>query len=481
MIATSWSGWTTAAAAHVVVTLVVGAVALLRPRRSPASRAAWLLLLVAAPFVGALAYFLVGETRIGLVRRQREKRARAAAAAPPRQGRGALDALPADLAGLFRVGCAIDGFPALPGNRIEVARDADGAIDAMVAAIEAAREHVHLCFYIWLADGAGTRMARAVAAAARRGLACRVLVDGLGSRALVESALWKEMAAAGVETRVALPIGHPLTRIFRGRADLRVHRKNVVIDHAVAFVGSRNCADPEFRVKAKFAPWVDIWLRVEGPVAQSCQRLFVEDWSVAGGADLSGLLQAQVAPREGGVVAQAVGSGPTDRGASMSDLFVAAMFAAREELVVTTPYYVPDDAIQAALCNAARRGARVALILPARCDSRFVAAASRSCYAELIEAGVALYEFGGGLLHAKTLTLDGRAALVGSANLDRRSLELNYENNLLFVGAKETAAVRAHQDDWRARSRLVTAQEVAAWSAPRRLRQNLAAVLGPLL
>jgi cardiolipin synthase len=110
-----------------------------------------------------------------------------------------------------------------------------------------------------------------------------------------------------------------------------------------------------------------------------------------------------------------------------------------------------------------------------------VAAASRSCYAELIEAGVALYEFGGGLLHAKTLTIDAAAALVGSANLDRRSLELNYENNLLFAGADETAAVRAHQEAWKAESRRVTAQEVAAWPMTQRLRQNLAAVLGPLL
>jgi cardiolipin synthase len=143
-----WIGVSAAATAHVAVTLVVGALALLRPRRSPASRAAWLLLLVAAPFVGALLYLLVGETRIGVVRRQREKRAWAAAAAPPGQGRGVLDALPPALAGVFRVGRAIDGFPALPGNRVAVAPDAAAAIDTMVAAIDAAQAHVHLCFYI---------------------------------------------------------------------------------------------------------------------------------------------------------------------------------------------------------------------------------------------------------------------------------------------------------------------------------------------
>lgn len=478
----AWPGWFWIAAnAHILLALGVGAFALLRPRRSPASRAAWLALLVAAPFVGAFLYLLFGETRIGMARRLREKRIWAAAAAPPHEGQGALEGLDADHAALFRLGRSIDSFPALPGNLIELTRDSDDSVTRMIAAIDAARAHVHICFYIWLPDGAGTRMAEAVARAARRGVECRVLVDSLGSRLLIESPLWRDMRSAGVATRRAMAVGNPLVRLFVGRADLRVHRKNVVVDHEIAFVGSQNCADAAFRIKPDFAPWVDIWLRLEGPVAQSCQRLFVEDWSVAGGGDLTALLKRRVAPRSGGVVAQAIGAGPTTRGASMSDLFVGAMFAARRELWVTTPYFVPDEAIQSALRGAALRGVRVVLILPRRCDSRFVAAASRSYYGDLIEAGVELYEYERGLLHAKTLTIDGQVALIGSANLDRRSLELNYENNLLFASVAVVGAVRRRQDEWLAGARPVAAGEVAAWSRPRRLWQNLAAVLGPLL
>ena len=475
------SGLSALAAAHVAITLAVGALAVLRPRRTPASRAAWLAVLAAAPFVGALAYLLLGETKIGAARRMREIQARAAVGPPPQEGEGALDGLAPDRAGLYRLGKAVDGFPAVRGNLFALAADSNDAVDRMIAAIDAAREHIHICFYIWLTDHNGSRMVEAVTRAARRGVACRVLVDGLGSRDFVESAKWAELKAAGVEARVALSIGFLLIRMFTSRADLRVHRKNVVIDHATAFFGSQNCADPEFRVKPKFAPWVDIWLRVDGPAAQSCQRLFIEDWRVAGGEDLSVLLDHRVTPRPGGALAQVVGAGPTTKGADMSDMFVAVMFAARRELIVTTPYFVPDEAILGALAGAARRGVGTTLILPARCDSRFVAAASRSYYAELIEAGVEIWEFEGGLLHAKTITLDGDVALVGSANLDRRSLELNYENNMLFEGEAEAGAVRTRQLEWRGRSRRVSADEVLNWSTRRRLKQNLAAVLGPLL
>jgi cardiolipin synthase len=165
----------------------------------------------------------------------------------------------------------------------------------------------------------------------------------------------------------------------------------------------------------------------------------------------------------------------------MPELFQSLIYAAERELVITTPYYVPDDPLQAALCAAANRGVATTLVLPARNDNWAVGATSRSCYAELLAAGVAIHEFQGGLLHAKTLTLDGEVALVGSANMDRRSFDLNYENTILLADAATTAAIRARQDDFLARSRRVTAGEVAAWPWTRRLWNNAVAVLGPVL
>jgi cardiolipin synthase A/B len=157
------------------------------------------------------------------------------------------------------------------------------------------------------------------------------------------------------------------------------------------------------------------------------------------------------------------------------------MYAARRELVITTPYYVPDEAMQDALCASSRRGVVTTIIFPARNDSWIVAAASRSYYSELLDAGVRIFEYDGGLLHTKSLTLDGEVTLIGSANMDRRSFDLNYENNILFYDPVLTATVRRRQDAYLAHSHRVTAEAVAGWPLARRLWNNTIAMLGPVL
>lgn len=165
----------------------------------------------------------------------------------------------------------------------------------------------------------------------------------------------------------------------------------------------------------------------------------------------------------------------------MPEVFATLMYAVRRELVITTPYYVPNEAMQSALCASARRGVSVTIILPARNDSWFVAAASRSYYGDLFAAGVRIFEYQGGLLHTKSLTLDGEVTLLGSANMDHRSFDLNYENNILLYDPAVTAEMRLRQDAYLARSRPVTVDEVARWSGARRLWNNTIAMLGPVL
>lgn len=450
---------------------------LLRPHRNPASRLSWVVVVLAVPVAGVLGYLLLGETSIGRRRADRMQRIRAELPDPPVQP---VDIAPRD-APLFRVGRSIGGYAPTGGNRAALMAGSNAAIDALVADIDAATDHVHLLFYIWLPDGNGTRVAQALMRAAGRGVACRALVDDIGSKLLVRSALWVAMGAAGVRLARALPVGNPLLRALNGRVDLRNHRKIVVIDQAVTYCGSQNCADPEFRIKARYAPWVDVLLRFEGPIARQNQHVFASDWMAWSAEDLSALLARPLAPPGAGFAAQVVASGPTTRYSAMPELFQSLIYAAERDLVVTTPYYVPDDPLQAALCAAANRGVATTLVLPARNDNWAVGAASRSCYAELIAAGVAIHEFQDGLLHAKTLTLDNAVALVGSANMDRRSFDLNYENTILLADAATTAAIRARQDEFLARSRRVTAAEVAAWPWPRRLWNNAVAVLGPVL
>lgn len=472
-------------AAHYALQLACIVRVLLRPHREPASRVAWIAVIAALPVVGIVAYLFLGEVEVGRRRSMRIRevvgRMPAFAVAVGEEVAKAAPRCTPEYGHLFRVGASISGFPPVGGNSARFFSDSNETIRALVEDIDAAREHVHLSFYIWLADANGTRVVEALERAARRGVTCRALVDALGSRSLVASELWRRMADAGVRVATALPMSFRPRFFSRGRLDLRNHRKIVVIDDRVTYCGSQNCADPEFRVKARFAPWVDVMMRAEGPIARQNQHLFLVDWMTDVDENLAALARAPLRAPSSGFTAQVVGTGPDTRRSAMPELFAALAHAARRELIVTTPYFVPDEAMQAALCAAARRGVRCTLVFPARNDSWEVAAASRSYYMELLEAGAEIREFQGGLLHAKTFTLDGQVALIGSANMDRRSFDLNYENNLLVDDPAVTAMVRAAQDGFLARSRPVEPGDVRAWPAARRVWNNAVAMLNPVL
>lgn len=458
---------------------------MLRERTETPARVAWVAVLISFPIVGVLAEAIFGNVSVG---RRRSKRLEEVEKllpplALPDDGLQAAwtDDVPDEYAHLFRLGESICEMPPVDGNQAVLFEESDAAIDAMVADIDAAQEHVHLTVYIWLTDNSGLKIVEALKRAARRGVICRAIADDIGSMGLIRSRHWKDMQGAGVRLSAALPIGNPFLRMFRRRLDLRNHRKLLVIDDQVTYCGSRNLADAAFTIKAKFAPWVDIVMRVDGPVARQNQHLFVEDWMVQVDEDLSDVLRRPFAHRTEGFVAQVIGSGPTDRRSAIPEMFETLMHTARRELVVTTPYYLPAESIQSALRAAAYRGVDTTLVVPARNDSWIVGGASRSHYLTLLEAGVKIFEYEEGLLHAKTLTLDGAATMLGSTNLDPRSFRLNFENNLLFCDRRMTEAVRERQRQYVAKSRPVTLEEVRSWSVPRRLWQNGLAMLGPLL
>jgi cardiolipin synthase len=463
--------------------LIVLARVMLRSHREPASRIAWVAVVLAMPVVGIVAYAFLGEVNIGRRRleRLREIERRMPQPGPPADPANLCGKIPDRCEHLFSVGRSISGFEPIAGNAARLLEDSNATISAMVADIDAAKDHVHVLFYIWLNDGNGGKIADALKRAAGRGITCRAMVDGLGSRALLKSDLWRSLRPAGVKIGVALSISHPLLRAPFRRIDLRNHRKIVVIDNAITYCGSQNCADPEFRVKAKFAPWVDAVMRFQGPIAQQNQRLFAVDWMSATGEDLSDLLRQPLGAPNPGFVAQVVGTGPTVRFSAMPEMFESLIYAARRELMITTPYYVPDESLQNALCSSAYRGVETTIVFPARNDSWIVAGASRSYYADLLAAGVRIYEYVGGLLHTKSMTVDGEITLIGSANMDRRSFDLNYENNILLHDAPLTAAMRARQMQYIAGLNPISMQTVQAWSPPRRIWNNALAMLGPVL
>ena len=481
---------------HVVLVLGFVLRVLLRNGLAATTRMAWIGVILLLPYVGCLLYFLFGDADIGRGVLGRYKRVRDlvreqiaddAQAALVMGAPGGMEALVGPRwQGVFRYAASVNGFGPVPGNLGELMADGDAARARMLADIEAARHHISVLYYIWLDDQTGTEVAEALMRAARRGVACRAMVDGLGSRAFTRTGLWRRLRGAGVQTAVALPIDHPLKVMLTSRIDLRNHRKITLIDGRVTYVGSQNCADAAFRIKARFAPWVDIMLRLQGPVVTQMQLLFASDWMTVTGERLDvfatpAAAAGAEAPLQQGFPALVVGEGPTERRHSTPQLVSTLLANACRCVTISTPYFVPDPTVLEALCAAAWRGVRVTLVVPRRNDSWIVAGASRSHYEQLLAAGVAIHEFRGGLLHAKTLTVDDELTFMGSTNLDLRSFDLNFENNVLLQDAATTTAVAERQAAYIAQADAVTLDEVRRWPWPRRLWNNALATLGPVL
>lgn len=472
-------------ALHVLLEIAVLMRAILRPNRDPESRIAWVVVILVLPVIGMIGYLLLGETNIGRKRAQKSKDVLAgmppslpsSCSAEPRHEA----AFPERCEPVFRLGQTINGFAPVGGNSARLMQDSNAGIDAMVADMDAATDHIHVLFYIWLTDTNGLKVAEALKRAAARGVKCRAMADGLGSRALIASGVWQDLIRAGVQAAVALPIGNLLLRAVLGRIDLRNHRKIVVIDNRITYTGSQNCADPEFRVKPRYAPWVDILVRFEGPIARQNQHIFIADWMASVDEDIRHILELPITDPMPGFTAQAIATGPTVRNSAMPETFITVMHAAHRKLFITTPYYVPNESMQAALCTAAWRGIETTIIFPARNDSWQVAAASRSYYRELLKSGVRIYEYTGGLLHTKSMTVDQDICLIGSANMDRRSFELNYENNIVLFDPQLTAAIQERQQAYLSASKRIVMADVNDWSMGRRLWNNLIGMMSPLL
>jgi cardiolipin synthase len=470
---------------HVFIQVVLIIRVLLRPHRDPTSRVAWVVVLLAVPAFGIMAYLLLGETSIGRKRIERMQQVMAAMPGVKEIPGWNADEVKPKLndrhRSLFRVGKSISGYDAVGGNQAQLMADSNTAIDTMVADIDAATDHVHLLFYIWMPDNSGAKMAEALKRAVARGVTCRAMVDDIGSQLLIKSAIWKDMQASGIQLCRVLKVGRPLLRIFNGRIDLRNHRKILIIDNRITYCGSQNCADPEFLTKAKYAPWVDAVMRFTGPVVRQNQHVFASDWMAYNNEDIRETLHQPLSPPAPGFPAQVIASGPTARYSAVPETFETLIYSAQSELFVTTPYYVPVSSLQAAMCAAANRGVDTSIIFPARNDDFAVGATSKSYYEGLLDAGVKIYEYQAGILHAKTMTVDGEVTLIGSANMDRRSFDLNYENNILLCDEAVTLLMRQRQQEYLADCVAITAQEVARWKWTTRLWNNTLAIVGPVL
>jgi cardiolipin synthase len=459
-------------------------------RRPPGVAMAWILIVSILPFVGLLAYFMVGERPIG-----RDRARRIDKATPLYQRMTQLldlryPHMECGIAEQFRpmaiLAEARGGMPPVPGNRITLYPDAQSILQALTADIDKAQRHCDLEFYIWSAGGAADRVAEALMRAAQRGVLCRVLLDEVGSNPFWKSTWPERLRKAGVHLCKACAI-QPLKLQF-GRADIRLHRKIAAFDRAVAWTGSLNLVDPAyFKQDAGVGEWVDAMARVEGPAAEALATVFEGDWAVETG-NIAGfgsyLDQMQSAPpcvTPGNAIAQAVPSGPNYRLTNMSHLLLSAILDAKQEVIMTTPYFVPDDALLQGLQTAAGRGVDVTLIVPERVDSKLVCYASRSYMDDLLEAGVKIQQYRDGLLHTKSMVVDRTFSVFGSVNLDMRSLRLNYEITLMVYDAEFSQQLRALQDQYLAHSVPMDLKTHEQRPLRERLRENAAQLVSPLL
>ena len=474
---------------HFILLIVISLRVLARHDLSSPARLAWLVILFILPYIGVVVYWMFGEIHLGrgFEREHRQIIDRLHSHDPEVLGHKAslAEAIKPAYQAAFAYSANVTGFHTTLGNRAELMADAADTQARMIADFDAATDHIHVLYYIWLIDGMGIDTAEALMRAARRGVTCRAMVDGMGSRKMIGSRIWQDMQDAGVQVSVALPISNLIKVILFSRLDLRNHRKITVIDGKIGYCGSRNCADPEFRVKPKYAPWVDIMLRVEGPVVAQNQILFASDWltqnpetpveSFKYYTDIDSEQQAD------GFAAQVFADGPTQRHGTTPQLLGALISQAQHTLIISTPYFVPDYSLVSILCATAYRGVDVTMIFPQKNDSFVVAATSHSYYWQLLEAGVKIYEYKPGLLHAKTLTIDGEISLIGSTNLDLRSFDLNYENNVVISDKTLTADIVERQFQYIADSDEVLREHVEAWSVPYKIWNNIVATMGPVL
>lgn len=450
------------------------------------ARMAWVFTILLMPVAGLVLYFLFGSARIaGRTRRKHQDifngvKARFLSVVGA-DYLGDIENIKRDISTPYRAPfhyiASIHGFYPVMGNRGELMRDGSTARARILEDIHSARYQVSVLYYIWLPDKTGLDMARALIVAAKRGVKVRVAVDHLGSKSLIKHVIWQEMQDAGIQARIVMPLRW-YTPLFR-RIDLRNHRKITLIDGKTLYCGSQNCADEAFAIKAKYAPWVDILVRFQGPIVTQMQLLFASDWVTNDGGKTS-LFDNKADCYEGGFAAQVLGDGPTERANSTSQFLVTLLNAAQHEVVITTPYFVPDVPVLNALCAAAYRGVVVSMVFPARNDSWIVRAVSRSHYYQLLCAGIRVYEYEKGLLHAKTITVDGRLSFIGSTNLDMRSFDLNFENNILFEDVSLTTDIIQRQREYIVDSRIVALEETRHYPL-KRIWHNLLATVGPIL
>ncbi len=473
---------------HFVFALILS-VRVIMKRPSTGVALAWLLVINAIPILGELIYLLIGERRISWSRQEGIKQLRSD------YSEGIEQAVHAGLlkvdwekhgelaVSMDRLGRQMVGSPTVCGSTYELFGETGEILRKIVRDIDKADRSVLMEFYIWGSGGLADDVLAAVIRAQERGVHCCLLIDAVGARPWWKGSQPAELRAAGVELRTALPVG--LFRTLVGRTDLRLHRKIVVIDSEVSWTGSMNLVDPKFFKQDRgLGEWVDAMVRLQGSVVSPLAATMIGDWTLEGDDSLAELVSRHhlhLVDPQGAADIQVIPSGPGETNDGLLQMILTMINGAREELLLTTPYLVPDESLLRALRGASARGVKVRVIVPQKVDSVMTRYASRSYYKDLLSSGIDLYLYHGGLLHTKSITVDGHISMFGTVNFDMRSLWLNYEVALFVYDAGFGRKLRELQQSYLDDSERVDCESWSERSFANRLLENTLRLMSPLL
>ncbi|MFG6493155.1 cardiolipin synthase [Microbacterium sp. P03] len=462
------SGWWWALGAAVTLAINITALIVIPRGRKPTAAMAWLLLILLLPVVGILFFLLIGTYRLPQKRRDEQSRIDALIRAMVGSARITTTdaAWPRWFQRVVQQNETLTGLPAVGGNDAELIGDYQASIDAMAAAIDRATAFVHVEFYIVAFDATTKGFFGAMERAVGRGVTVRLLTDYVATRRVsVCAETLAELDRIGVQWEWMLPV-QPLKGKYQ-RPDLRNHRKLVVVDGLIAFMGSQNLIDRSYDSPKNIARglmWQELMTRLTGPVVASVNTIFLSDWLIETGETLlQEHLAAESVPAStspGALLCQVVPSGPGYESENNLRLFLSLIYGATERVILTSPYFVPDEAMVYAITTACQRGLEVQLFVSEIGDQGLVYHAQRSYYETLLEAGVRIFLYPAPyILHSKHFSIDDDLAVIGSSNMDIRSFSLNMESSLLVRGSSFVAAMREVEQGYRDAGRELTLDE----------------------
>jgi len=446
------------------VTVRILAIIFVPRNRRPTAAMAWLLAIYFIPLIGVFLFLLIGNPRLPRKRRKKQQQINDYI----RTTSHGLDLgtlrpdPPLWFAQLVRLNRNLGAMPLSGENDATLISGYQESIDEMAAAIRQAKTYVHAEFYILQCDTTTAGFFDALEDAVARGVVVRVLLDHWANRGKPFYAeTCRRLDAMGAHWQLMLPV-QPLRGKYQ-RPDLRNHRKLLVVDGEVAFMGSQNVTDSTYNLRKNIKRglhWVDMMTRLDGPVVASVNAVFLSDWYSETDEIVEGIELFEVRTGSGDLDCQVIPSGPGFEFQNNLKLFMTLLFAAREKIIIVSPYFVPDEGLLIAIQTACQRGVHVELFVSEEGDQAMVYHAQRSYYEALLRGGVKIWMYERPfILHSKSMSIDDEVAVIGSSNMDMRSFGLNLEISLLVRGEDFVSQLRSVEDEYRALSRELTLEE----------------------